>query len=102
MIAHRSRWTTKGWGGSGDAPTRWAILLWALCTIALLAWGVVGPSVAADPQGVAAPCAVGQVKGSVNRLYHAPGSPWYAQTRHARCFDTVTDAIHAGYREAGG
>ncbi len=93
---------TRAWRGSVDPATLAAAALWACCLFAVLLLGLVRlpatPNVAIATTSVASPCHVGQVKGSVNGLYHTPDSRWYAQTRHAECFDTVKEAQRAGYR----
>jgi hypothetical protein len=95
-----------------DPPTLVAVALWACCLFAVLLLGLV--RLPATPDGasatgggaiattsVAAPCLVGQVKGSSSGLYHEPDGRWYAQTRRATCFDTVAEARAAGYLAAG-
>lgn len=43
------------------------------------------------------PCKTGQIKGSVNGKYHVPGGRDYKRTKNAVCFDTVDQAVAAGY-----
>ncbi len=97
---------TKAWRGWVDPATLAAVALWACCLFAVLLLGLVrlpAPSGGAyATSSVASPCHVGQVKGSSSGLYHTPDSRWYAQTRHATCWDTVAEAVRAGYRPAGG
>jgi hypothetical protein len=94
-----------------DPATLAAVALWACCLFAVLLLGLVRlPGTSNVPprtsdvpyvtSSVASPCHVGQVKGSASGIYHPPDSRYYAQTRHAVCFDTVAEARAAGYRPA--
>ncbi|MFT8812611.1 hypothetical protein [Oenococcus sp.] len=41
----------------------------------------------------------GLIKGSVDHIYHIPGSTYYDRTKHVvQWFKTVSDAVRAGYR----
>ncbi|MFT8917074.1 MAG: hypothetical protein ABF899_04360 [Oenococcus sp.] len=41
----------------------------------------------------------GLIKGSVDHIYHIPGSTYYSRTHHVvEWFKTVSDAVRAGYR----
>jgi glucan-binding YG repeat protein len=53
----------------------------------------------------AKPCNVGQIKGNPNgangnKIYHKPTWRYYAKTKNAsvQCFNTVEEAVAAGYR----
>ena len=96
----RTRWTPSAM--RGDPVTWGAVALWCCCALLLAVTALLPPVPVASAASDAAPCTVGQVKGSVNHLYHVQGGRWYAQTRHAVCFARVADARAAGYREAGG
>ncbi len=102
---------TRAWRGSVDPATLAAIALWACCLFAVLLLGLVrlpAPSGGASATGggafatssVAAPCHVGQVKGSTGGIYHPSDSRYYAQTRRAVCFNSIAEARAAGYRPA--
>jgi large subunit ribosomal protein L17 len=56
-----------------------------------------------DADGVGVVVPEGAIKGNADSMkYHVPGSRWYAQTVAEVWFETVADAVAAGYEPAGG